>query len=215
LTTSNSKPKKEKKKTEINTEPHVQDALLALRLKEFLRAQGVCEEDLRVDFDEEGKMVEAEKGKAVEEAKKEIATPAQQEEDDESNILDEYFMGIEEEEHSGPAKKDRGLVVEDDDVIAQPKPVAPFVEEDDLDMDMDDPSSSSSPVSSALSPPTTPTPTTPAPLTLQVSTMAQQILTSPGLTFIPPSCRPPYLIHGSTPYHAHPPSDQETWFVLV
>ena len=106
------KLKKEKTKAEINAELHVQDALLALRLKEFLRAQGVCEDDLTVDLDDEGKMVE----KAVQ------VEPVKEEEQEEANILDEYFMGIEEEE---PVKKDRGPVVEDDDD-------APFVEVDDV-----------------------------------------------------------------------------------
>ena len=46
--------------------------LLALHLKEFLQAQGLCEEDLRVDFDE-GRMVETEIGVAADEAKKETA----------------------------------------------------------------------------------------------------------------------------------------------
>jgi len=37
-----------------------------------------------------------------------------QEKDEEGNVLDEYFMGIEEQEHIGPAKKDRGPVFEED-----------------------------------------------------------------------------------------------------
>lgn len=159
------KPKKEKTKAEVNAELHVQDALLALRLKEFLRAQGVCEEDLRVDFDEEGRLLEKEMS-----IEKEPVVQVQQEEDEETNILDEYFMGIEEEDHGAAAKKHRGPVVEDDDVIAQD---SPFIEEDDLDMDMDD--------SSASSPPPLPLPT------LRVATLAQRISSPPPAS---PSPRP-------------------------
>lgn len=137
------KPKKEKTKVEINAELHVQDALLALRLKEFLRAQGVCEDDLKVDIDEEGKMVEPDKEKVVNEE-------VQPQEAEESNVLDEYFMGIEEQENNGTP---RGPVVEDDDVVVKRKLDSPLIEEDDLDMDMS--SSSSPPPLPSLQLPTT------------------------------------------------------------
>ena len=165
------KLKKEKTKAEINSELHVQDALLALRLKEFLRAQGVCEEDLRVDFDDEGKMVEPKEDHVIVLEKQPVVV--QEEADEENNILDEYFMGIEEEESPATKKnKDRGPVVEDDDIIP-PKLDAPFVEEDDLDMDM----GTSSP----------PTPAPAPPPALQVSTMAQRISSPPPAS---PSPRP-------------------------
>lgn len=86
---STMKPKKERKKADINAELRVQDALLALHLKEFLLAQGICEEDPRVDFDEEGRMVETEIGIVTDEAKKETVDQVQQEED---NILDEWVL---------------------------------------------------------------------------------------------------------------------------
>ena len=93
------KTKKEKTKAEVHAELDVQDALLAIRLREFLKAQGVCEGDLRVEVDGEGaadpcaaKKVDGELHEVEAEEKKE---------EEEENILDEYFMGIEEEEHDG------------------------------------------------------------------------------------------------------------------
>ena len=114
--------KKEKPKTDVNAELHVQDALLALRLKEFLRAQGVCEDDLKVDFDDEGKVVDPKEVPVVVEK-------VHDESDEEINILDEYFMGIEEEE--SPATKNiRGPIVEDDDdqVVAPSPPPTPTLQ---------------------------------------------------------------------------------------
>lgn len=85
-------------------------------------------------------------------------------------------MGIEEEEHGGLAKEDRGLIVEDDDIIVQSKLNTPFVEADDLDMDMGYSSSSSS---------TTPSPQSLPPL--QVTTLSQRISSPPPAS---PSPRP-------------------------
>jgi hypothetical protein len=54
-------------------------------------------------------MVDTEIGIAADEAKEPTVGQVQQEEDEESNILDEYFMGIEEEEHGGPETGARSL----------------------------------------------------------------------------------------------------------
>ena len=54
-------------------------------------------------------MVDTEMGIAADEAKEPTVGQVQQEEDEESNILDEYFMGIEEEEHGGPETGARSL----------------------------------------------------------------------------------------------------------
>jgi hypothetical protein len=188
FTSSTAKPKKEKTKADINAELHFQDALLALH-------------HLRVDFDE-GRMVETEIGIAADEAKKETAVgQVQQEEDEESNILDEYFMGNEEEEHGGLAKKDRGPIVEDDDIIVQSKLDTPFVEADDLDMDMGYSSSSSS--------------TAIATASSSCDLIPANFISSSRLTFASTTCCPPYFVYGCTPHYAQSSSVQEAWIVLV
>jgi hypothetical protein len=121
---------KEKGKVDINTELDVQDALLAIRLKEFLRAQGVCEDDLRVDVDDE-----CGDEKVVDEVEKVDDDQVQQEEAEEENILDEYFMGIEEEE-TGSVKTERGPLVEEEEIVAT-NVISPFIE-DERDMDLKD-----------------------------------------------------------------------------
>ncbi len=130
---------KEKGKADINAELDVQDALLAIRLKDFLRAQGVCEDDLRVGVDDEG---EGEVEKVVDEVEKVNVDEVQQEEVDEDNILDEYFMGIEEEDTT--AKTERGPLVEEEEIVAT-KALSPFIE-DERDMDLEDSSSPPAPV---------------------------------------------------------------------
>ena len=138
-----SKPKqKEKAKAELKTELDVQDKLLSIRLRDFLRAQGVCEEDLMVEFDGENEEDPIEK--LVDEVQAESKAPQvlTQDEEEENNILEEYFMGIEEEEDASSAKKERGPVVEDDDEVVASEVQSPFVE--DLDMDMGD--STSTPI---------------------------------------------------------------------
>ena len=144
---SDSRPKqKEKAKAELKTELDVQDKLLSIRLRDFLRAQGVCEEDLMVEFD--GEPEEGAMEKPVDEVQAEHKPPQvlTQDEEEENNVLEEYFMGIEEEEDASSARKERGPVVEDDDEVVASKVQSPFVE--DLDMDMGD--STSTPVAPPL-----------------------------------------------------------------
>lgn len=125
---SHVKPK-EKAKADMKAELDVQDALLAIRLKEFLRAQGVCEEDLQIDVHDESDVV-------VEEVEKVKVDQVHEEEEAEGeNILDEYFLGIEEEETCS-VKTERGpLVEEDEDVLT--KVNSPLIE-DELEIDMED-----------------------------------------------------------------------------
>ena len=98
---------KEKDKVDINAGLDAQDALLVIRLKDFLRAQGVCKDVLRVDVDDEGEIVD--------EVEKVNVDEVQQEEVEEDNILDEYFMGIEEEEIT--VKTERGPLVEEEEIV--------------------------------------------------------------------------------------------------
>ncbi|CAA7261054.1 unnamed protein product [Cyclocybe aegerita] len=114
-------PKKEKRKSKeaLAAALDVQDALLAIRLRGFLKAQGVQEGDLEVYVEETGVTVGGE-GKTREE----------RERDELGALIDEYAMDTEDEEDGKDKTKEvkhrrEGPLVEDEDDVPVSSPPPP------------------------------------------------------------------------------------------
>jgi len=185
----------QKSKAHVNAELDVQDALLAIRLRAFLKAQGVQEGDLEVDmsgadhFSDEEPVVRDER---------KAATSKEDESTEEEDILESYFSGtddVEEDAEVDKKEKRDGPFVEEDeeDIVVQHRAQSrtakhtqgPLVEDEEdmgINVDMD--------VDSSSNPPTSPAPLVSklsTPLLLQTSAPTQRLSTPPPTT---PSPRP-------------------------